>query len=142
MNGTVVPLEKVEDEAFSSKVLGEGIAIEPSEGKLYAPCNGKVDMVFDTKHAINLVSEEGCEILLHIGIDTVKLGGKFFETHVSDGQEIHKGDLLISFDVEGIRNAGFKTTTPMIICNTDDYSSVEAVGTGVIATGEKIIEMK
>ena len=142
MNGTVVPLEKVEDEAFSSKVLGEGIAIEPSEGKLYAPCNGKVDMVFDTKHAINLVSEEGCEILLHIGIDTVKLDGKFFETHVSDGQEIHKGDLLISFDVEGIRNAGFKTTTPMIICNTDDYSSVEAVGTGVIATGEKIIEMK
>ncbi|MBQ8547850.1 MAG: PTS transporter subunit EIIC [Lachnospiraceae bacterium] len=142
MNGTVVPLEKVEDEAFSSKVLGEGIAIEPSEGKLYAPCNGKVDMVFDTKHAINLVSEEGCEILLHIGIDTVKLGGKFFETHVSDGQEIHKGDLLISFDTEGIRNAGFKTTTPMIICNTDDYSSVEAVGTGVIATGEKIIEMK
>ena len=142
MNGTVVPLEEVEDEAFSSKVLGDGVAIEPSEGKLYAPCDGKVDMVFDTKHAINLVSADGCEILLHIGIDTVKLGGKFFEAHVSDGQEIHKGDLLISFDTEEVRNAGFKITTPLIICNTDDYSAVEAVGTGVIATGEKIIEIK
>jgi len=142
MNGAVVLLENVEDEAFSSKVLGDGIAIEPAEGKLYAPCDGKVDMVFDTKHAINLVSKDGCEILLHIGIDTVKLSGKFFESHVSDGQEIHKGDLLISFDIEKIRNAGYKTTTPMIICNTDDYNSVEAIGTGNTTVGEKIIEIK
>lgn len=142
MNGAVVLLEDVEDEAFSSKVLGDGIAIEPAEGKLYAPCDGKVDMVFDTKHAINLVSKDGCEILLHIGIDTVKLSGKFFESHVSDGQEIHKGDLLISFDIEEIRNAGYKTTTPMIICNTDDYNSVEAIGTGNTTVGEKIIEIK
>lgn len=142
MNGAVVLLENVEDEAFSSKVLGDGIAIEPAEGKLYAPCDGKVDMVFDTKHAINLVSKDGCEILLHIGIDTVKLSGKFLESHVSDGQEIHKGDLLISFDIEKIRNAGYKTTTPMIICNTDDYNSVEAIGTGNTTVGEKIIEIK
>lgn len=142
MNGAVVLLENVEDEAFSSKVLGDGIAIEPAEGKLYAPCDGKVDMVFDTKHAINLVSKDGCEILLHIGIDTVKLSGKFFESHVSDGQEIQKGDLLISFDIEKIRNAGYKTTTPMIICNTDDYNSVEAIGTGNTTVGEKIIEIK
>lgn len=142
MNGAVVLLENVEDEAFSSKVLGDGIAIEPAEGKLYAPCDGKVDMVFDTKHAINLVSKDGCEILLHIGIDTVKLSGKFFESHVSDGQEIYKGDLLISFDIEKIRNAGYKTTTPMIICNTDDYNSVEAIGTGNTTVGEKIIEIK
>ena len=142
MNGAVVLLENVEDEAFSSKVLGDGIAIEPAEGKLYAPCDGKVDMVFDTKHAINLVSKDGCEILLHIGIDTVKLSGEFFESHVSDGQEIHKGDLLISFDIEKIRNEGYKTTTPMIICNTDDYNSVEAIGTGNTTVGEKIIEIK
>ncbi|MGN0583949.1 MAG: glucose PTS transporter subunit IIA, partial [Ruminococcus sp.] len=88
MKGKAVMLENVNDEAFSSKVLGEGVAIEPEEGKLYAPCDGKVDMVFDTRHAVNLVSEDGCEILLHIGIDTVKLNGKFFESHVSDGQEI------------------------------------------------------
>ncbi len=142
MNGTVVPLEEVEDEAFSSKVLGEGVAVEPTEGKLYAPCDGKVDMVFETKHAINLVSEDGCEILLHIGIDTVKLGGKFFETHVSDGQEIHKGDLLISFDMAGIKKAGFKLTTPMIICNTDDYNSVEPAASGTVSAGKHIINIK
>ncbi len=142
LNGKIVNLEDVEDEAFSSKVLGDGIAVEPTEGKLYAPCDGKVDMVFDTKHAINLVSSEGCEILLHIGIDTVKLNGEFFEAHVSDGQEIHRGDLLITFDIDGIRNTGYKTTTPMIICNTDDYSEVSAAASGSISAGEKIINIK
>ena len=142
MNGTIVPLEKVEDEAFSSKVLGEGVAVEPTEGKLFAPCDGKVEMVFDTKHAINIVSHSGCEILLHIGIDTVKLGGEFFESHVIDGQEISKGDLLISFDIEEIKKAGYKTTTPMIICNTDDYKSVNAVAKGSVSQKDKIIEIK
>lgn len=141
LNGTVVPLEDVEDEAFSSKVLGEGAAIEPTEGKLYAPCDGKVEMVFDTKHAINLVSKDGCEILLHIGIDTVKLGGKFFEVHVCDGQEIRRGDLLISFNMEEIRKAGFKTTTPMIICNTDDYHAVTTIASGKVSADEAIIQI-
>ncbi len=139
LNGTIIPLEQVEDEAFSSKVLGDGVAIEPSEGKLYAPCNGKIDMIFDTKHAVNIVSENGCEILLHIGIDTVKLGGKFFDAHVSDGQEVRKGDLLISFDMEGIKNAGYKITTPMIICNTDDYNSIETVILGNVSAGTKVL---
>ena len=135
-------LENVEDEAFASKVLGEGIAIEPSDGKLYAPCDGKVEMIFDTNHAINIVSREGCEILLHIGIDTVKLNGKYFKAHVSDGQEIKKGDLLISFDIEGIKDEGYKTITPMVICNTDDYSSVNPEVSGTISAGEKIIEIR
>ena len=142
LNGSVVPLEQVEDEAFSSKVLGEGVAIEPTEGKLYAPCDGKVEMIFDSKHAVNIISAEGCEILLHVGIDTVKLNGKFFEAHVSNGQEIHRGDLLISFDLKGIRDAGYKTTTPMIICNTDDYSSIITTATDKVKVGEKIIEIK
>lgn len=142
LSGTVVKLEDVEDEVFSAKVLGDGIAVEPSEGKLFAPCNGKVDMVFDTKHAVNLVSNSGCEILLHIGIDTVKLNGEFFETYVTDGQQINKGDLLISFDIDGIKKAGYKTTTPMIICNTDDYNSISAVAKGSISAGEKILEIK
>lgn len=141
MNGIAVPLKDVQDEAFSSGVLGKGAAVEPSEGKLYAPCDGKVDMVFDTKHAVNLISREGCEILLHIGIDTVKLGGKFFESHVMNGQEIHKGDLLISFDMEGIRRAGYQLTTPMIVCNTEDYSTVEAVRGGTVSVGDKMIAL-
>lgn len=142
LNGKVVKLEDVQDEVFSSKMLGDGVAIEPSEGKLYSPCDGKVDTVFDTKHAINLISSMGCEILLHVGIDTVKLNGKFFETHVSDGQEIHKGDLLISFNIEEIVKAGYKITTPMIICNTDDYNSIEVLTSGVVSAGSKIVEVK
>uniref|UniRef100_UPI0040291279 glucose PTS transporter subunit IIA n=1 Tax=Ruminococcus bicirculans (ex Wegman et al. 2014) TaxID=1160721 RepID=UPI0040291279 len=110
MNGTAVKLEDVEDEVFSQKILGEGAAVEPSEGKLYAPCDGKIDSVFDTKHAVNMVSDDGVEILLHIGIDTVKLGGQYFEAHVSDGQEVKKGDLLISFDMDKIKAAGYKVT--------------------------------
>ena len=142
LTGKAVMLEDVEDEVFATKILGEGIAVEPSVGKLYAPCDGKVDMVFDTKHAINIVSSDGCEILLHIGIDTVKLNGQFFESHVSDGQEIKKGDLLISFDIDGIKKAGYKTTTPMIICNTDDYSSITPAADGMVSAGDKIIEIK
>ena len=139
LNGTVVPIENVEDDVFSQKILGEGIAVEPSEGRLYAPCNGTVDGVFDTKHAVNLVSEDGAEILLHIGIDTVKLDGRYFEAHVEDGQKIKKGDLLITFDMDKIKEAGFKLTTPMIICNTDDYSSFKPLAEGKIKSGDKLL---
>lgn len=141
MNGTVVPLEEVKDEAFSQKILGDGVAIEPKEGRLYAPCDGTVEMVFDTKHAINLVSDQGCEILLHVGIDTIKLGGKYFEVHASDGQKIHKGDLLISFDLDGIRSEGYQTTTPLIICNTEDYSRIKTVKSKEVSAGELLIKV-
>lgn len=142
MNGTAVKLENVEDEVFSQKILGEGAAVEPSEGKLYAPCDGKIDSVFDTKHAVNMVSDDGVEILLHIGIDTVKLGGQYFEAHVSDGQEVKKGDLLISFDMDKIKAAGYKVTTPIIIGNTDDYASVEPVAQNSISAGDIILKIK
>ena len=142
LSGTVVALENVEDEAFASKVLGDGIAIEPTEGKLYAPCDGKVDMVFESKHAINLVSAAGCEILLHVGIDTVRLGGKFFTAHVADGDTVKKGDLLISFDMAGIQNAGYKLTTPMIVCNSDDYASVKTLSSGSVKAGDKLLEIQ
>lgn len=142
MNGTAVKLEDVEEEVFSQKILGEGAAVEPSEGKLYAPCDGKIDSVFDTKHAVNMVSSEGVEILLHIGIDTVKLGGQYFEAHVSDGQEVKKGDLLISFDMDKIKAAGYKVTTPIIIGNTDDYASVEPVAQNSVSAGDMILKIK
>lgn len=141
MNGKAIPLSDVEDEVFSQEILGAGVAVEPSEGKLFSPCDGTVVSVTDTKHAISLASEDGAEILLHIGIDTVKLGGKFFEVHASDGQAVKKGNLLVSFDIEAIKNAGYKTTTPMVICNTDDYSSVKAVAVGDIKAGEKLVEI-
>lgn len=142
LSGDIIPLEDIEDEAFSQKVLGDGIAIEPTEGKLYSPCDGKVDMVFETKHAINLISDDGCEILLHIGIDTVKLLGKHFKDHVSDGQRIRKGDLLITFNIKEIRRAGFKTVTPMIVCNSDEYEKFNTLLSGKVSVGDAVLEVE
>ncbi len=141
LNGTAVKLEDVGDDVFSQKILGEGIAVEPSEGRLYAPCDGEVDSVFDTKHAVNILSAEGVEVLLHIGIDTVKLGGKYFESHVSDGQKVKKGDLLITFDIEAIKAEGYKVTTPFIIANTDEYSVIEPAAQGKITAGSEILKI-
>lgn len=142
LTGEVVPLENVDDAVFSNKVIGDGIAVEPTVGELYAPCDGKVDTVFDTKHAVSLISEKGCNMILHIGIDTVKLNGQFFEYYVKSGQQVKKGDLLITFDIEEIKKAGYKLTTPMVICNTPDYSEFNHCKSGVITAGEDILEIK
>jgi PTS system D-glucosamine-specific IIC component len=142
LNGTVVPLDQVADEAFASGVLGQGVAIEPAEGKLYAPIDAVVEDVFDSKHAISLTAKAGTEILLHIGIDTIKLGGKHFETHVESGQEVKKGDLLISFDMDAIRAAGYPLTTPMVVCNSDDYAAVTPVAFGEIQVGQDLLKIQ
>jgi PTS system D-glucosamine-specific IIC component len=141
LNGTAIPLAEVEDEAFAMGILGEGAAIEPDEGRLYAPCSGTVESVFDTKHAVNLTSEDGCEILMHIGLDTVKLGGKYFTAHVRSGQEVKKGDLLITFDIDEIRRAGYKLTTPLVVCNSDDYEKLTVTASGKIKAGSEFIEI-
>ncbi len=140
--GTVVPMEQVQDEAFASCVLGEGVAIEPTEGKLYAPADALVDNLFDTHHAIGLVTDTGVELLLHIGIDTVKLGGQHFTAHVKTGQKVKKGDLLISFDLEAIKAAGYLCTTPMIVCNTDDYVAVKTLAAGTVAPGQDLLQVE
>lgn len=142
VTGAAVPLDAVEDEAFSSKMLGDGAAAEPSVGKLYAPCDGLVENVLETGHAVNIISDSGCEILLHIGIDTVKLKGKYFKPRVSKGQRVRKGGVLVEFDAEGIKKAGYKLTTPMIICNSDDYAAVSAVTNGKINAGDDIIKIE
>ena len=142
MNGTVVPMAEVQDEAFSNCILGDGAAIEPSEGKLYAPADAEVGNLFDTHHAIGLVTEDGVEILLHIGINTVELGGRHFEAHVEAGQKVKKGDLLISFDMEAVKAAGYLCTTPMIVCNTEDYQSVTPTAEGSIQAGVPLLEVK
>ena len=140
--GTVVPMEQVQDEAFASCVLGEGVAIEPTEGKLYAPADALVDNLFDTHHAIGLVTDTGAELLLHIGIDTVKLGGQHFTAHVKTGQKVKKGDLLISFDLEAIKAAGYLCTTPMIVCNTDDYAAVKTLAAVAVAPGRDLLQVE
>lgn len=141
MNGKVVPLEQVPDEAFSGKVLGDGCAIEPTDGKLYAPCDGVIDTVFDTCHAVNMRSDQGAELLLHVGIDTVKLGGKYFTAHVQDGQQVKTGDLLLSFDADKIRQAGYQLTTPLIVCNSEDYGKLEPLAYGIIRAGAAFLRL-
>lgn len=142
LTGRLIPLEEVEDEVFSGKVLGDGVAICPKEGKLYSPCDGTVGMIFDTRHAINLVSKDGLEILLHIGIDTVKLNGKYFKAHVVPQQEVKKGELLISFDEEEIKKAGYSIVTPVIICNSEDYEVVQTVAHGEVTAGDNILNVR
>ena len=141
MNGKVVPLEQVPDEAFSGKVLGDGCAIEPTDGKLYAPCDGVIDTVFDTCHAVNMRSDQGAELLLHVGIDTVMLGGKYFTAHVQDGQQVKTGDLLLSFDADKIRQAGYQLTTPLIVCNSEDYGKLEPLAYGIIRAGAAFLRL-
>ena len=142
MNGKVVPLEQVEDEVFSGGVLGDGIAVEPTDGKLFAPCDGTVENVAETGHAVSMTTEGGCEILLHIGIDTVKLNGQFFDIKAQDGQQVRKGDLLVVFDTKKIKEAGYKLTSPMIVLNTDDYGKITKTDAAEITAGEKILEVE
>ncbi len=142
MNGTMVPLEEVNDEAFSQKVLGDGAAIDPAEGKLYSPCAGKVAQVFGTGHAVTLETDDGAEVLLHIGIDTVKLGEGYFKPHVSEGQRVDRGDMLISFDMKAVREAGYSLVTPMIICNTEDWSELKVLESGKISAGSEFIRLE
>ena len=142
LNGRMLLMTEVQDEAFAACVLGDGVAVEPSEGKLYAPADCTVTELFDTKHAIGLTTDDGTEILLHIGIDTVKLGGKYFELHVKEDQKVKKGELLISFDMDAIKKEGYLCTTPMIVCNTDDYASVKPLVTGEVTVGQDLLAVK
>ena len=142
MNGTVLALCKVDDEAFASGAMGDGVAIEPSEGKLYAPADGVIETVFETKHAVGMTTADGVELLMHIGIDTVKLGGKFFQTHVSPEQNVKKGDLLVSFDMEAIKAEGYPLTTPMIVCNTDDYKHFQVLHSGEVRNGTDLLSIQ
>ena len=119
--GKAVPVTQVLDPTFAEGLLGNGIAIEPTDGKVYAPCDATVDMMFTTGHAVSLVADCGAEILIHIGLETVSLEGKPFTVHVANGDKVKKGQLMIEEDLEAIKALGLPTITPMLICNTDDY---------------------
>ncbi|MDK7050074.1 PTS beta-glucoside transporter subunit EIIBCA [Aerococcus sanguinicola] len=124
LKGEVIPLEQVNDSVFSSGAMGKGLAIKPSEGKVYAPFDGKVVSLFPTQHAIGLVSTDGVELLIHIGLDTVQLEGQYFDAKVSVDQEFQAGDLLLSFNKDKIAEAGYDTVTPVIVTNSGDYMDV------------------
>ena len=142
LNGTVVPLADVKDEAFASGVLGDGIAIEPSDGELVAPADGEISSTFETHHAVGMTTADGAELLMHIGIDTVKLGGKHFTYLVNEGDKVKKGQPLIRFELEAIKAEGYPVTTPVIVCNTDDYAAVAAKASGTVKQGDALLELK
>ncbi|MFQ1008137.1 hypothetical protein B6D12_10400 [Gilliamella apicola] len=127
MTGKVIPLTQVNDPTFAGELMGKGSAIIPTIGQVLAPEDGEVVSLFRTKHAIGFVTDTGAEILIHIGIDTVKLDGQHFEAHIESGSKVKKGDLLVSFDIDAIKQAGFEVTTPIIITNTDDYKDVKTI---------------
>ncbi len=142
LNGKVISLSRVSDDVFSQKILGDGCAIIPQEGKLYSPCDGTIDSVSDTLHAVNITSGGGAQILCHIGIDTVSLKGKGFSAHVKNGQKVKKGDLLISFDIEEIKKAGLSTQSPVIICNSNDYKGIELSDNINVKAGDALFKLK
>lgn len=142
IEGQACLLCEVEDAVFSGKILGDGIAIRPVRGRVVAPIDGIVALVFDTKHAISIKSEQGAEVLIHVGLDTVNLKGDFYTAYVKVGDKVKTGDLLLEFDMERIAEAGYDLITPIVICNTASYSEIVPYpGNGVKET-DKIILIK
>lgn len=142
LNGELLPLSQVKDEVFSSGAMGEGVAIEPSEGILHAPADGKVVMTFPTGHAIGMKTNDGAEILMHIGMDTVNLQGKGFETLVAKGDEVKAGDELVKFNIDDIHDAGYVVTTPIVVTNSKDYAHVTTVRNGKVKVGQEILDLE
>ena len=140
-NGTVIPLKEINDGVFSEGYIGEGLAIEPVDGSFYAPFDCTVAMVFDTHHAIALHTANGTELILHVGLDTVKLNGQHLEVFVKEGQKIQKGDLILRADLEGIQSAGCRTVTPVIITGAGGAESVELLKTGPVHIGDAVLKV-
>ena len=141
VNGTQIPLSEVADEIFASEMLGTTVAVEPADGKIVAPCDGEVSNIFETGHAVCITTESGGELLIHIGIDTVKMDGKGFTKKVSDGDKVHAGDILVEADLEEIKNAGYQTTTMMILTNTDEFGNVTKAEPAEVKTTSKVMTL-
>ncbi len=142
LEGEAIELSQVKDEIFASGVLGKGMAIVPTKGEVTAPCDAKVETVIDTKHAVGLKADNGAEMLIHVGVNTVELAGKYYTVHVKAGDRVKVGQKLISFDMEKIAEAGYDMTTPMIIINSDSYKEVNLLCKGQVSQGKKVLELK
>ena len=142
VRGRILPLSEVSDETFSSEMLGTTVAVEPEDGRVVSPCDGEVINVFDTGHAVCIATKSGGELLIHIGVDTVKLGGKGFTKKVSDGQQVRAGDVLIEADLDTIRAEGYPAATMVILTNADEYSEVEKAAPGAVGTDDPVMTLK
>ncbi len=139
--GEAVASGEVNDPTFGEEMLGKGMAIKPSAGRVVAPCDATVDMMFETGHAVSLKTESGVEMLIHVGIDTVNLQGKHYTVHAAAGEQVKKGQLLIEFDKDAIAAEGYDVVTPVVICNSDDYKTFETTVGKTVAEGETVIRL-
>ena len=142
LSGEVVALEDTPDAVFASGAMGKGVAIEPSVGEVVAPADGVIRLLFPTNHAIGLATDDGAELLIHVGMDTVVLDGKGFTAHVVQGSKVKKGQLLLSFDIDTIKEAGYPVTTPIIVTNTANYTQIEVLAKGEVQLGDQLLELK
>ena len=141
MSGTAVAITEVPDPTFAEGMLGNGIAIQPTDGKVCAPVNGTVDTMFDTGHAVSLISDNGIEILIHVGLETVGLNGAPFQVKCKNGQKVKKGDILMIADLEAIKAAGLPTITPVLVCNSDDYTTFNVSTGRAVSNADVVIEV-
>lgn len=137
--GKVIPLSEVNDKTFAAGLLGQGVAIEPSGNKVVAPSDSKIEAIFPTGHALALHTQEGLDVLIHIGLDTVKLDGRYFDVKTSVGQVVKKGDVLIEFDREAIEREGFDVTAPILICNSVEFASIKGNVGDTVAELDQLI---
>lgn len=141
LNGKVIPLSEVKDEVFASEAMGKGCAVIPEEGKVYAPFDGKIVGLLDSHHAIGMESQDGLEILIHVGMDTVKLEGKYFTCHIEEGQQVKQGQLLLEFDMQKIQQAGYDLITPVVITNSDEFKEIVTDAYGQVKAGTVLIKL-
>ena len=139
VEGKTIPLTQVSDEVFASGVLGKGIAVQPASGKILAPADATVSMIYPTLHAIGLILDSGIEMMIHIGIDTVKLNGKYFEKHVQDGDHVKKGQLLVSFDIQKIEQAGYDLTTTVVVTNSKNYAAIGSTNKDNVTDNDQLL---
>jgi len=139
--GSCVPLSQVPDPAFARQMLGKGVAIIPSEGKVYAPCDAMVDVAFSSGHAVTLTTDFGAEILIHVGTETARLAGQYFTIHVRSGARVSKGDLLIEFELDALTGAGFDVITPVLICNPGSYGTLKISSAKTVSNENVVIEL-
>ena len=140
-DGITIPMDEVNDQTFAQELLGPGIAIVPSNGTVVSPINGTIATVMDTKHAVCIQGEDGLELIVHAGLDTVELNGKYYQTYKEIGDQVKAGDVLLEFDLEEITKAGYDVTTPIVITNLGDYKITKCLTGQQVKAGEEVIQL-
>lgn len=140
-DGRTIPMDEVNDQTFAQELLGPGIAIVPSNGTVVSPINGTIATVMDTKHAVCIQGEDGLELIVHAGLDTVELNGKYYQTYKEIGDQVKAGDVLLEFDLEEITKAGYDVTTPIVITNLGDYKITKCLTGQQVNAGKEVIQL-